>query len=53
MTFIKQVPLHPRKQKKRLEKLDQKDNMVNEIASAKPKTIETKRKIDKMKFRTE
>ena len=44
------MPLHPRKWKKRLEKLDQKVNIVSEIASAKPKPITAKRKIDKMKF---
>ena len=32
---------------KRLEKLDQKVNIINEIASAKPKPIKAKRKIDK------
>ena len=44
------MPLHPRKWKKRLEKLDQKFNIVSEIASVKPKPITAKRKIDKMKF---
>ena len=34
---------------KRLEKLDQKVNIINEIASAKPKPIKAKRKIDKVK----
>ena len=50
VTFIKQVPLHPREQKKRLEKLDQKVHIINEIASAEPKPIKVKRKIDKMTF---
>ena len=44
------MPLHPRKWKKRLENLDQKVNIVSEIASVKPKPITAKRKIDKMKF---
>ena len=34
VTFIKQVPYHPCKWKKKREKLDQKVNIVNEIASA-------------------
>ena len=53
VTFIKQVPLHPHKRKKRLKKLDQKVNIVNEIASARPKPIKAKRKIAKMKFMNE
>ena len=48
VSFIK--PCHPRERKKRLEKLDQKVNIVNEIASARPKPIKVKRKIDKIKF---
>ena len=44
------MPLHPRKWKKRLKNLDQKVNIVSEIASVKPKPITAKRKIDKMKF---
>ena len=49
MTFIKQVPLHPRERKKRLEKLDEKVHIIKEVASAKSKPIKAKRKIDKMK----
>ena len=47
---MKQVPLHPRERKKRIERLDQKVYIVKEIATAKPKPIKTKRKIDKIKF---
>ena len=35
---------------KKAGKLDQKVNIVNEIASAKPKPIKAKRKLDKMRF---
>ena len=35
---------------KKAGKLDQKVNTVNEIASAKPKPIKAKRKLDKMRF---
>ena len=50
VTFIKQVPLHPRGRKKRIERLDQKVDIIKEIATAKPKPIKAKRKIDKIKF---
>ena len=50
VTFRKQMLLYPRERKKRLEKLDQKVNIVNGIATAKPKPIKAKRKTDKMKF---
>ena len=50
VTFIEQVPLRPRERKKRLKKLNQKVNIISEIASAKPKPIKAKRKIDKMKY---
>ena len=44
------MPLHPRERKIRLENLDQKVDIVNEIASAKPKPVKAKRNTDKMKF---
>ena len=50
VTFINQVPLHPRKRKIRLESLDQKVDIVNEIVSAKPKSVKAKRNTDKMKM---
>ena len=49
VTFIKQVPFHPRERKKRSEKLDEKAHIIKEIAGAKPKSIKAKRKIDRMK----
>ena len=50
---MKQVPLHPREQNKRIERLDEKMHIVKAIATAKPKPIKAKRKIDKMKFLNE
>ena len=51
VTFIKQVPLHPRERLKRLPKVDEKLHFVREVASVKPKhTSKTKRKIEKMKL---
>ena len=45
VTFIKQVPLHPREKLKRLSKVDDKLYFVREVASVKPKhTSKTKRK---------
>ena len=52
-TFIEQVSLRPRERKKRLKKLNQKVNIISEIASAKAKPIKAKRKIDKMKYKNE
>ena len=53
VTFIEQVSLRPRERKKRLKKLNQKVNIISEIASAKAKPIKAKRKIDKMKYKNE
>ena len=47
VTFIKQVPLRPREMKKRLKKLNQKVNIISEIASAKPKPIKAKKNMIK------
>ena len=44
------MPLHHHQQKKRIEKLDKKVHTINEIASAKPKLIISKKKLDKMKL---
>ena len=44
------MPLHHHQRKKRIEKLDKKVHTINEIASAKPKLIISKRKLDKMKL---
>ena len=51
MTQLKKVKMtmSSLRTEKRLEKLDQKVNIINEIASAKPKPIKAKRKIDKVK----
>ena len=46
VTFIKQVPVHPRERKKKSERLDEKAHIIKEIAGAKPKSIKTRRKID-------
>ena len=43
------MALHPHERKKRIEKLDQKVHIVNQIANAKPKLIKVKRKLDKIK----
>ena len=44
------MPLHHHQRKKRIEKLDKKVHTINEIASAKPKLIISKTKLDKMKL---
>ena len=50
VTFIKQVPLHPRKRLQRLAKINEKVHFMKEVASIKPKKpVQTKRKINKMK----
>ena len=51
VTFMKQMPLHPREKLQRLSKVDDKLHSVREVASVKPKhTLKTKRKIEKMKL---
>ena len=51
VTFIKQVPLHPRKCMKRLAKTDDKVNFIKKISSTKPKKpAKAKRNMDKMKI---
>ena len=51
LTFMKQMPLHPRERLQRLSKVDDKLHSVREVASVKPKhTLKTKRKIEKMKL---
>ena len=43
VTFIKQVPLHPRERKKRSERLNEKVHIIKEIAGANPKSITIQR----------
>ena len=46
----KQVPLHPREQMKRLEKINEKVYFVKKVANTKPKIlVKTKENTDKMK----
>ena len=50
VTFIQQVPLHPTERLKRLEKINNKVNFVNEVANTKAKaTFKVKKNTDKMK----
>ena len=49
VTFIKQVPIHPRERMKRLAKIDHKVHFIKEVGTTKPKKLQVKRKIDKMK----
>ena len=44
------MPLHHHQRKKRIKKLDKKVHTINETASAKPKLIISKTKLDKMKL---
>ena len=44
------MPLHHHQRKKRIKKLDKKVYTINETASAKPKLIISKTKLDKMKL---